>query len=144
VNLEWGPSSVDRQIEIATHEEIAIALQFWARGSLPHQAAVEFLIATGTRLYPRHPMLAHENEHGERGAGVLGGIQYWWIDVWGPDGEDLAEDAWLARLGGMSGGEFATWTLIRSLLVGELQANFWRLDGSRKRAFIEALTRNVS
>ena len=39
----------------------------------------------------------------------------------------------------MSGGQYATWALARSIMAGELHAQFWRLDGDRRQAFARAL-----
>lgn len=105
-------------------EEMNTRLGQWARGSLPAQAAVEFIVGTGT-LYERHPMVGHNETTS-------------WLDL------DVDQETWANRTGGMSSGELATWRLARSIMVGELEDTFWRLDGRRKQLFLSALTWNAS
>jgi hypothetical protein len=100
---------------------IAEGLREWAKGSLPAIAAVEFLLNCPDVLYDGHPML--ELVPGPSGH-------------WRPDFEPLD------RLS-MSGGTVAAWRLARSLLEGELEDDFWRLDGTRKTAFVNALIRTM-
>ena len=99
-------------------------LREWARGSLPAQAAVEFLIETGT-LYERHPMIGQRDDRA-------------WLDLF-----EIDAATWAERTGTMSGGERATWEIARSIVAGELEDTFWRLDGSRKAALVNALARNA-
>lgn len=106
-----------------TLDEIHAGLIAWAEGSYPHQAAVEFLIGIGT-LYPGHPML-------ER-----------WGDKVRLDVYEVDKREWARRVGTMSGGEWAGWTLVRSILAGELGDCLWRLDGERSRLLLAALERN--
>lgn len=109
-------------------EELHERLRAWARGSLPCQAAVEFLIGTGT-LRVGHSMI--------RDTGRVA-----WPNVF-VDEDDPGWWAWWAdRTGCMSSGERATWELVRSILTGELEDLFWRLDGDRKVAFARALLAN--
>lgn len=117
-----------------TETTIPDQLREWARGSLPCMAAVDFLIDTGTRLYVGHPMIATERE-GDRA----------WLDVFGfndPEREEL-DMIWTERVGGMSSGERATWELVRSICDGELNEWWWRLDGTRKAAFLRGLANHA-
>lgn len=102
----------------STETSLAERLQAWARGSLPYMAAVEFVIATGTDV------TAMVRDDGERA----------WLDVF-----EFDDDEWSSRVGWMSGGQRATWELVRSIVDGELDEWFWRLDGHRKSALLNAL-----
>lgn len=106
--------------------EMYALLRRWAKGSQPCMAAVEFLIAVET-LYPDHPMVGVERD--ERGLAVRARLELF----------DLDDDEWLDRIGTMSGGEQATWMLARSLVAGELEEWFWRMDRHRKLAFVRAM-----
>jgi hypothetical protein len=113
-----------------SHEEIAEDLREWARGSLPSQAAVEFLTEL-VRFRPGHPMLGITN------AGLK--YEHYFLDFW-----HIADEEWAARTGYMSGGERATWALARSIAQGELEDLFWRLDTAHKAAFLRCLANTMS
>lgn len=106
-----------------TRETVAESLRAWARGGLSLQAAVEFLVATGTEL-----VFARPSEHP---AGR------WWLDVF-----DHTDQVWDTMTGGMSSGQKATWDLVRSLCDGELSDTLWRLDLHRRSALLDALAAN--
>jgi hypothetical protein len=107
-----------------TRDDVAAGLRAWARGALNLMAAVEFLLETGATLSP----------HLVRPTGYEG--KYYRLDVF----HDEVDDAeWAERIAGMSGGQVATWTLVRSLCDGELSVTFWRLDVEHKLAFVAAL-----
>jgi hypothetical protein len=106
-----------------TRDDVAAGLRGWARGALHLMAAVEFLLETGTTLSP----------HLVKPTGYE---RKYYLDVF----HDEVDDAeWADRIAGMSGGQKATWTLVRSLCDGELSDTFWRLDVERKLAFVAAL-----
>jgi hypothetical protein len=83
-------------------------------------AAVEFLLDVGN-VGPDHPMICDD------------GYRAW------PDVFDLEPHEWRERTGYMSGGERATWNLVRSILEGELNDTFWSLDATRKASLLRAL-----
>lgn len=93
-------------------------LRTWARGSLPLMATVEFVLAVGTDL---GPMVCDDGD-------------WAYLDLF-----ELEDDVWQIRVGGMSGGQRATWELARSIAEGEIYDQFWRLDNHRKAAFLTAL-----
>jgi len=101
-----------------TREEIIEGLKRWARGSLPAQAAVTFLAGTDESL----------NRAWVRQADRPDAVQYW-----------LDWDVFDAYNGGLSGGQYATWALARSLHEGELNEHLWRLDPARSHAFAVAI-----
>jgi hypothetical protein len=105
-------------------------LRAWARGYLPYMAAVEFLIETG-EARPGHPLIATDPD-----APDLAYLDIWSTD---PDSNDRLGD-WESRIGYASGGERATWRLAVSLAGGELGDELSRLDGTRRAAFIDAIT----
>jgi hypothetical protein len=101
-----------------TRAEIVAGLKRWARGSYPEQAAITFLIGTDeplTRAWVRRVERVDE-------------VRYW-----------LDWDTFDAYGGGLSGGEYATWQLTRSLCKGELSDHLWRLDPARSHAFLVAI-----
>lgn len=105
---------------MTTREEIVAGLKRWAIGSYPDQTAVEFLAGTDEPL-----------------ARV-------WVrkaEAWGEDRYWLDWETFDEHGGGLSGGEYATWALARSLCdrAGELNEHLWRLDPARTAAFASAI-----
>jgi hypothetical protein len=94
-------------------------LRAWAAGYLPYEAAVEFLIDTGT-LRPRHPLVTEDPQ--------VPGIAALWF-----------EGDWEARIPYASGGERATWRIAHSMTRGVLAEEFGRLDRHRRLAFLGAM-----
>lgn len=121
---------------LTTAEKIGGALQEWAKGSLPLQSAVAFLLSTNTYLHDLHPMLFVESFVDDDGTvkhtGRVG------LEVF----ED-SDDTWEERTGYMSSGERATWELIRSMCRGEIEHWFWSLDPGRRFAFLQSLANKV-
>jgi hypothetical protein len=105
-------------------EELHEGLRAWARGLLPAQAAVEFLIGCKA-VSVGNPMVAIDDEG-----------ECIWLNL------DVDDDIWAERTGYMSGGERATWHLARSILCGELEEWFWRLDATRRAHLLRALLAN--
>jgi hypothetical protein len=102
-----------------TREEIVEGLKRWARGSLPAQTAVTFVAATNEPL-----------------------DRMWVIpDPFREGNYYLDWDAFDMYSGGLSGGEYATWALARSLHRGELDDHLFRLDPARQDAFAQAIAR---
>jgi hypothetical protein len=116
--VDGGGSRMTESDDVYAH------LREWAAGSLPIMAAVEFLASIPVSLYVGHPMIR--------------GSHHYYLDVF-----ELDDDEWSDRTGHMSGGEQATWQLVRSIVEGELGECFWRLDGHRQHAFLYALTTNT-
>lgn len=104
--------------EQATREEIVDGLKRWALGSYPAQAAVTFLAGTDERLTRVWVRRAERTDE----------VRYY-----------LDWEAFDQYGGGLSGGEYATWALARSLHVGELEEQLWRLDPARTAAFAVAI-----
>lgn len=102
-----------------TLDELHECLWAWAKGYLPYEAAVRFVIDTGT-LRLNHPLI---EEH--------------------PDAPGIAAfnfaDEWETRIPHASGGELATWRLAEAMTRGVLADEFGRLDRSRKVAFVTAM-----
>ena len=101
-------------------DEIVAGLKRWAVGSLPTQAAVTFLAGTNEPL--DQPWVVFNDQWSE--------VRYW-----------LDWEAFDKHDGGLSGGEYATWALARSLDRGELNEHLYRLDPSRTAAFADAIAR---
>jgi len=104
--------------------EIIEGLKRWALGSYPEQTAVLFLAATNeplTRVWV------------QRSDAYSDGPRYW-----------LNWDTFNEHGGVLSGGEWATWALARSLCSpeGELYQNLWRMDPARGEAFAAAIVRS--
>jgi hypothetical protein len=95
-------------------------LRAWAKGYLPYEAGVEFLIATGT-LRPRHPLVTEDPQ--------VPGIAALWF-----------EGDWESRIPYASSGERATWRIAESMTRGVLAEEFGRLDRHRRLAFLAAIS----
>jgi hypothetical protein len=114
---DWTPAEIaERDQELAG---LCERLRAWAKGYLPYEAAVEFLIATGT-LRPRHPLVTEDPQ--------VPGIAALWF-----------EGDWEARIPYASSGERATWRLAESMTRGVLADEFGRLDRHRRLAFLAAM-----
>jgi hypothetical protein len=100
-----------------TQEQFASGLRDWASGSLPHQAAAEFLIAAE---------LPFDNQWLFKTDGRM---------VW-PNWDEV--ESYLIG-GEPSGGERAIWALVISMVKGELYKHYWTLDPTRQGAFVFAL-----
>lgn len=101
-------------------DEIVAGLKRWATGSYPEQTAVTYLAATNeplTRVWVKR------------------------TDYSGPESYWLDWEAFDQYGGGLSGGEYATWALARSLCgkAGELNEHLFRLDPERTEAFAHAI-----
>jgi hypothetical protein len=108
---------------VTNRDEIVAGLKRWAIGSYPAQAAVTFLAATNeplSRVWVRQA-------DGER---------FTFEEMYYLDWEAFDKYG-----GGLSGGEYATWHLARSLHEGELMEHLWRLDPDRSADFAEAISR---
>lgn len=103
-------------------------LRSWAKGSLPCMTAVDFVLAVYPDLPDDSPFVAHDDHPGDR-------ITF--LDVFGSDEE------WLAKTGGLSSGELATWEIARSLIEGDLYNTFWSLDHERQTALLDAMRDNM-
>ena len=103
-----------------TREEIIAGLKRWAQGTYNTQAAVTFLADTDE---PLNRPWVHRTKHSFTDETM------YWLD-W--ERFDKSTD-------GLSGGEYATWMLARSLHEGELNDNLWRLDLDRTEAFVTAI-----
>lgn len=119
---------------MSDRDEIVAGLKRWAIGSYPDQAAVLFLAATDeplTRVWVKRA-------EGDAHKWVDGG----WVEVEHPEPRYWLDwDAFDKHNGGLSGGEYATWWLARSLCArdGELNEHLWRLDPDRTEAFAGAI-----
>lgn len=101
---------------------IVLGLQLWAHGARDLEAAVGFVVETGTELLFARPTDSHSD------------IGRWWLDVF-----DHTDQVWETMTAGMSSGQKATWDLVRSLCDGELSRTLWRLDIDRRSALLGAL-----
>jgi hypothetical protein len=113
---------------VSTRDEIDNALREWARGHKPTMAAVDFLIMA--EAVPSQ----YVHEIGRPAAGA----PTHWLDL-----DALCDDLEAGRSDYLSGGEYATRALVLALYRGVLDDHFWRLDGTRKSAFVRALERNA-
>lgn len=104
-----------------TDNPTADRLRAWAKGGLPHMAAVDFILAVYPDLHDSHPMVGHDGD-----ARFL----------------NVFRDEWQENLAGLSSGERATWHLVRSILAGDLNHAFWTMDATRQRALLTALDTN--
>lgn len=102
-------------------EKIAAELTEWAAGYKPEKAAVEFLLNSDDLFWDTAGYCLRTDGRNDGKA---------WID-W-----DALTDE---RIGGASGGTYSMYKLALSIRKGEIDSYFWRLDGSRQKAFIEAL-----
>jgi hypothetical protein len=104
-----------------TADQVKEALDAWARGSKPYQAAVQFLADTGTLDRPAPFEFI-----------VIESDDYMWLNR-------EAITGGLAEASNLSSGERATWALTLSLFAGDLERTFWDLDPRRQLAFRQAI-----
>jgi hypothetical protein len=101
---------------VTTLEALHASIRGWAKGDLGYMAAVEFLIGCPDVIYLGCPMTPYDPD-GRRH----------WVDFSQMDHVD------------MSGGTYATWALARSIYDGVIADQAWRLDSTRRAAFVRAL-----
>lgn len=107
---------------MAERDEIIAGLERWAKGTYNTQAAVRFIAVTNE---PLDRVWVCESKH------MFTDETMYYFD-W---------DRFDEHSGGISGGEYATWALVRSLHEGELNEQLWRLDPARSAVFGDAIAR---
>lgn len=100
---------------------IVAGLKRWALGMYNTQTAVAFIAATNESLEGRPWVRRTKHSFTDE-------------EMYYFDWERFDKYA-----GGMSGGEYATWSLVRSLHEGELNEHLWRMDPNRGEAFAKAI-----